>query len=86
MEEILDNLFNINKSLISKKDELRKKLFEKYIYFKCSDCIRMQEESDFFSRFSRIINDEEFEKLRRKYEKIIYIIYSIDELKEELKI
>ena len=29
MEEILPKLFNLNESLISKKDEIRKKLFEK---------------------------------------------------------
>ena len=82
MEEILDNLFNINKSLICKKDELRKKLFEKYNYFKCSEKLK-REESDFFYNVSIVMEDKEFEKLRRKYEKLRYLISSIDELKKE---
>ena len=82
MEESLDNLFNINKSLICKKDELRKKLFEKYNYFKSSEDLRM-EESRFFKNVSVLINDKEFEKLRRKYEKLRYLTCSIDELKKE---
>ena len=82
MEQSLDNLFNINKSLICKKDELRKKLFEKYSYFKCSEDLKM-EESTFFKNVSIIMKDKEFEKLRRKYEKLRYLTCSIDELKEE---
>ena len=77
MEESLDNLFNINKSLICKKDELRKKLFEKYNYCICSRDLE-REESNFFERASRIINDKEFDELFKKYEKLIYLIYSID--------
>ena len=82
MEESLDNLFNINKSLICKKDELRKKLFEKYNYNKCSKELEM-EESNFFRIVSRKFNDKEFEELIRKYEKLSYLISSIDELKKE---
>ena len=81
MKESLDNLFNINKSLICKKDELRKKLFEKFNYFKCSKDLEI-EESNFFKRAS-IINDKEFEELRKKYQKLNYLIFSIDEFKKE---
>ena len=77
MEESLDNLFNINKSLICKKDELRKKLFEKYNYCICSRDLE-REESTFFERASSIINDKEFEKLRIKYRNLSYLLYSID--------
>ena len=82
MEESLDNLFNINESLICKKDQLRKKLLEKYNYYKISEELKMRE-SDFFRNISQLINDKEFEKLRRKYEKLRYLISSIDELKKE---
>ena len=77
MEESLDNLFKINESLISKKDELRKKLFEKYNYCICSRDLE-REESNFFERASRIINDKEFDELLKKYEKLSYLIFSID--------
>ena len=82
MEQSLDNLFNINKSLICKKDELRKKLFEKYNYFKISEKLIMHE-SQFFKNISYLIEDEEFENLRKKYEKLRYLTCSIDELKKE---
>ena len=77
MEESLANLFNINKSLISKKDELRKKLFEKFNYCRCSEDLKI-EESTFFKRASIIINDKEFDELLKKYEKLSYLIFSID--------
>ena len=82
MEESLDNLFNLNKSLICKKDELRKKRFEKYNYFKSSEYLR-REESQFFKNVSVLNDDKEFEKLRKKYEKLRYLTCSIDELKKE---
>ena len=41
------------------------------------------EESRFFKNVSVLINDKEFEKLRRKYEKLRYLTCSIDELKKE---
>ena len=84
MEQSLTKLFNINKSLISEKDELRKKLFEKYNYFKFSEKLK-RAESDFFHNVSRVMEDEdkEFEKLRKKYEKLRYLISAIDELKKE---
>ena len=82
MEESLDNLFTLNESLICKKEELRKKLFEKYIYFLSSGNLEMNE-SRFFNDASRIVKDKEFEKLRIKYEKLSHLTSSIDELKEE---
>ena len=82
MEESLDNLFNINKSLISKKNELRKKIYETIV-----NCIFFPvleiEESTFFKRASRIFNDKEFDELFKKYEKLSYLICSIDEFKKE---
>ena len=77
MEESLANLFKINESLISKKDELRKKLFETFNYCICSRDLEI-EESTFFKRASRIINDKEFDELLKKYEKLSYLIFSID--------
>ena len=47
MEESLDNLFNINKSLICTKDDLKKKLFEKFNYCKFSESL-LREELIFF--------------------------------------
>ena len=76
MEESLDNLININKSLICKKDEIRKKLFEKFNYCKCAEKLE-KEESNFFRRASLIFNDEEFEKLRKEHERLCYLTCSI---------
>ena len=81
MEEILDN---INKLLICKKEEIRKKLFTKLKYCRCSEELKIQE-YDFFQRSSIIINDKEFEELRKEYEKISYLICLIDELKKKIK-
>ena len=82
MEESLDNLFNINKSLICKKDELKKKLFEKYNNFKCYFKLE-REEIIFFHNVSIVMKDEEFEKLRIKYDKLRDLIFTIDRLKKE---
>ena len=81
MEESLQNLFNINESLIGKKEELRKKLFQIYFNFKITEDIKMRE-SDFFKNISPLIN-REFQKTRKKYEKLRYLTCSIDELKKE---
>ena len=81
-EVSLDKLFKINKSLICKKDELRKNLFEKFNYCEFSEAL-LREEYNFFDKVSSIINDNEFDKLLKKYEKLSHIIYSIDELKKD---
>ena len=82
MEKSLDSLFILNKSLICEREELRKKLFEKYHNLKISESTKMSE-SDFFKNVSYSIDDEEFEKTRKKHEKLRYLISSIDELQKE---
>ena len=82
MEQCLDNLFSINKSLIRIENSLREKLFEEYFKIKSFEDLRLQE-SLFFKNVSLIIKDKEFEKLRKKYEKLRYLTCSIDELEKE---
>ena len=78
MEEILVNIVSI-------KDEVRKKLFEKFeccIYSKTfeysiySERLKI-EEINFFRNLSRLVNDEEFDKLIKKYEYLNFLISSI---------
>ena len=82
MKESLNNLFTIKESLFDEKEKLRKDIFEKYNYFKSSKDLRM-EESVFFKNVSLLINDKEFEKIRRRYEKLCYLLSSINELQKE---
>ena len=77
MEESLDNLFNINKSLISKKNELRKKIYEAIVNCIFSPDLEI-EESTFFKRASIIFNDKEFDEILKKYEKLSHLICSIN--------
>ena len=77
MEESLDALNIINKSLINEKDELRKKLLEKIIYCKCNKRIETEEEY-LFERASSLFQDEEYEKLRINYLKLRHLTSSID--------
>ena len=82
MEESLDNLFKINKSLISKNEELRKNLYEKCINFYLNKDI-IVEESCFFQSVSMRAKDKEFENLRIKYQKLKDLIRTIDNIEKE---
>ena len=79
MEESLTKLFKINETLISEKDEIRKKLFEKCI--NSFEGISM-EDSSFLYDISRKMKDKEYENLRIKYEKLKDLIYYIKQLEE----
>ena len=81
MEESLTKIFKLNETLISKKDEIRKKLFEKCI--NSFEDISM-EDSSFFYNISRKMKDKEYENLRIKYEKLKDLIYLIHQLEEEI--
>ena len=80
MEENLTKLFELNKTLISKKEEIRKKLFEKYI--NSSEELGI-EDSCFFNSISRKMNDKDYENLRDKYEKLNSLIYHISDLEKK---
>ena len=79
MEESLTKLFKLNETLISEKDEIRKKLFEKCI--NSFEGISM-EDSSFLYDISRKMKDKEYENLRIKYEKLKNLIYYINQLEE----
>ena len=77
MEETFDKLSIINKSLICKRDELRKKLFEKYNYCEYFEKLE-RAENDFFERVSDIFKDEEYEKLRIRHRRLCDLKSRID--------
>ena len=52
--------------LVTKKDEFRKKLFETFEYCKYSKQLEFLE-INFFQNASRLIDDQEFNKLIKKY-------------------
>ena len=79
MEESLTKLFKLNETLISKKDEIRKKLFEKCI--NSFEGISM-EDSSFLYNISSKMKDKEYENLRIKYEKLKNLIHYINQLEE----
>ena len=85
MEESLDALNIINKSLINEKDELRKKLFEKIINCKCNEKLQgfHSYEVTLFEIASNLFNDEEYKKLRKEYLDLSYLTRSIDYFKKE---
>ena len=82
MDESLKNLIILNKSLISKNEELRKNLYEKCINFYLNKGIFV-EESCFFQNVSMRVKDKEFENLRIKYEKLKDLIRTIDNIEKE---
>ena len=59
--------------LVSKKDEIRKKLFETFEYCKWSKKLEFLE-IIFFKNASKLIDDPEFDKLIKKYEDVIELI------------
>ena len=63
-------------SLVSKKDEFRKKLFKTFEYCIYSEKLE-RSEINFFKNASKLINDKEFDKLLKKYEYLISLISSI---------
>ena len=79
MEESLTKIFKLNETLISKKDEIRKKLFEKCI--NSFEDISM-EDSCYFNNISRKMKDKEYENLRIKYEKLKNLINYINQLEK----
>ena len=68
-------------SLVTKKDEFRKKLFETFEYCKYSKQLEFLE-IIFFKNASKLIEDQEFNKLIRKYEDAIDIISSINNFRK----
>ena len=81
MEESLDNLFKINESLISEKDEIRKQLFKKcFILLESKDI----DDSYFLGNISKQLKDKDYENLRIKYQILKDIIYHINQLKKEV--
>ena len=76
MEESLANIVKEIDSLVSIKDEVRKKLFETFNYCRFSKKLEM-EEIIFFKRVSELIYDDKFDKLLKKYEDLNYLISSI---------
>ena len=60
-------------SLVTKKDEFRKKLFETFEYCKNSKQLEFLE-INFFQNASRLIDDQEFNKLIKKYLDVIDLI------------
>ena len=60
-------------SLVIKKDEFRKKLFETFNYCRFSKQLEFLE-IIFFKNASKLIEDQEFNKLIKKYEDVIDLI------------
>ena len=60
-------------SLVIKKDEFRKKLFETFNYCRFSNQLEFLE-IIFFKNASKLIEDQEFNKLIKKYEDVIDLI------------
>ena len=61
-------------SLVTKKDEFRKKLFETFDYCKISKQLKFLE-IIFFKNASKLIDDPEFDKLIKKYEDVNELIF-----------
>ena len=68
-------------SLVTKKDEFRKKLFETFEYCKYSKQLEFLE-INFFENASRLIDDQEFNKLIKKYQDVIYLISLINNFRK----
>ena len=81
MEESLANIFKVNDSLVSIKDEVRKKLFETFEYCRYSERLEILE-INFFRNASKLINDQEFDKLLKKYKYLISLISSINNFRK----
>ena len=60
--------------LVSKKDEIRKKLFETFDYCKISKQLKFLE-IIFFKNASKLIDDPEFDKLIKKYEDVNELLF-----------
>ena len=80
MEENLTKLFELNKTLIIEKDEIRKKLFEKCIISFEGKHI---DDSSFLYNISREMKDKDYENLRIKYQRLKDIIYYINQLEKK---
>ena len=68
-------------SLVTKKDEFRKKLFETFEYCKYSKQLEFLE-IIFLKNASKLIEDQEFNKLIKKYEDVIDLISLIKRFKK----
>ena len=77
MENHLESLINLNKVFNNEKYEIKKKLFEKLKSEAFNHFIEC-EVNDFFERVEYIIKDEEFKKLRIKYQRLTHLTSSID--------
>ena len=79
IEETLDNLFKLKKSLISKKIDIRKELFEKFI--NSYECISVDDDY-FLCQVSTLIKDNEYDNLKKKYQYLKSLIRYIEELEK----
>ena len=68
-------------SLVSKKGELREKLFKTFEYCRYSEILESLE-INFFINASKLINDKEFDKNLKKYEYLISLISSINNFRK----
>ena len=80
MEKNLTELNKINETLIIKKNEIKKKLFEKFINFYKN--INDDEDYHFFYFISIKIDDKEYKNLIKEYEKIKNKINYINQLEK----
>ena len=69
-------------SLVIKKDEFRKKLFETFNYCRFSNQLEFLE-IIFLKNASKLIEDQEFNKLIKKYEDVIDLIKRLRKINEE---
>ena len=69
-------------SLAEKKDDLRKKLFEKFDYCKYSKDLE-NKEIKFFIESSKLMDDKEFDKVLNKYLKLLTLKNFIIDLRKE---
>ena len=85
MEQILDSLYILNKSLINKKNKIKNKLYEKIINSNYYLELESEEDSLFkkASEFFKYEEYEEYEKLRLRYEKLKSITISINNFIKE---
>ena len=67
--------------LVNKKDEFRKKLFETFNYCRFSNQLEFLE-IIFLKNASKLIEDQEFNKLIKKYEDVIELISLINNFRK----
>ena len=71
-------------SLVNKKDEFREKFFETFKYCRFSKQLEFLE-IIFFNNASKLIEDQEFNKLIKKYEDVIELISLNNNFRKKLE-